>query len=278
MFLLGLDGGGTGCRAALADATGRAIARATAGPANIVTDPQGARGAILAAADAVMDGHCHPDQVCAVLGLAGANFPEAAARIAQGLPFARVQVVQDVQIAVAGALADDDGILAAMGTGSVFAARRGGALRVIGGWGLVLGDEGSGAWIGRALMARALRGLDGFVPLTPLLQRLLDDNGGGAGLAAFAQSARPADFAAVAPLVTDSDDPAAIAVLGAATAEVAAAISLLQQGGPPLPVTFTGGLGPACATHLHDRWQIRPALGDNVAGALHMARHLAEAS
>lgn len=274
MFLLGLDGGGTGCRAALADATGRVIARASAGPANIVTDPQGARAAILAAAGAVMEGHCPPDQVCAVLGLAGANFPKAAARIAQGLPFARVQVVQDVQIAVAGALGDDDGILAAMGTGSVFAVRRADALRVIGGWGLVLGDEGSGAWIGRALMARALRGLDGFVPLTPLLRRLLDDHGGGAGLAAFAQSARPADFAALAPLVTGSDDPAAIAVMEAATVEVAAAIDLLQQGGA-LPVVFTGGLGPTYADRLRGRWPIRAPLGDNVDGALHMARRLA---
>lgn len=275
MFLLGVDGGGTGCRVALADASGRVIARAEAGPANIVTDPDGARAAILTAAQAAMAGHCAADQVCAVLGLAGANFPDAAARAAEGLPFAKAQVVQDVQIAVAGALGDADGILAAMGTGSVFAARQGGALQVIGGWGLVLGDEGSGAWIGRALMARALRGVDGFVPLTPLLQRVLDDHGGGAGLAAYAQSARPVEFAALAPLVSGSDDPAALAVLEAATTEVAAAIDLLQQGGA-LPVVFTGGLGPTYADRLRGRWPIRAPLGDNVEGALHMARQLAE--
>ena len=51
---LGIDGGGTGCRAALADADGRVIGRGEAAAANIWTDPEGALGNILDAARAAM--------------------------------------------------------------------------------------------------------------------------------------------------------------------------------------------------------------------------------
>ena len=64
-------------------------------------------------------------------------------------------------MALKGALGDDDGITAAIGTGSVFGAQRAGAVRMIGGWGFQLGDHGSGAVMGRSLCARALLAHDG---------------------------------------------------------------------------------------------------------------------
>jgi len=65
-------------------------------------------------------------------------------RLRAALPFARIRIETDAVAAAKGALRDEDGIVAALGTGSVFAAQRGGEVRQIGGWGLVLGDEGSG--------------------------------------------------------------------------------------------------------------------------------------
>ncbi len=130
-----------------------------------------------------------------------------------------------------GALRDGDGIVAALGTGSVFARQVGGRMQQIGGWGLHLGDEGSGAWIGRAVLARALRALDGLAERTPLLQALMDEAGGPAGLVTLAAGARPADFARFAPRVIDSDDPAAVAVMAQAEADVAASVAVLQEGG-----------------------------------------------
>ncbi|WP_415183704.1 BadF/BadG/BcrA/BcrD ATPase family protein [Phaeovulum sp.] len=275
MFFLGVDGGGTGCRAALADGAGRIIGRGEGGPANIATNPEAARSNILDAARQALGDHAPEAEVCAVLGLAGANLPERANWLAARLPFGRVSVVSDARIAVKGALGDDDGIVAAVGTGSVFASQRAGQMRIIGGWGFLLGDEGSGAWIGRALLIRALRALDGFVPMTPCLRAVLDERGGAPAVVDFAKTAQPADFAAYAPRIlaeAAAGDTAAQAVISAAADEVTAAVVLLQQEGDTVPVVFLGGLGPTFAVRTRALWPVLPAKGTALDGALWLAR------
>ncbi|MBC7156937.1 MAG: ATPase [Rhodobacteraceae bacterium] len=270
-FHLGVDGGGSGCRAAVADAAGRIVGRGAAGPANIASDPDGAAANILAAARAALAEAGEGAVAAAGLGLAGANAAGAVARLRAALPFARVTIETDAVAATLGALGTADGIVAALGTGSVYGVQRAGRVRQIGGWGLVLGDEGSGAWIGRAVLARALRAVDGFVARTPLLDALLVEFGGPDGIAAFAVTARPADFAALAPRVAAGDDPAAAAVMARATADVARAIDLLQRAGA-LPVVFLGGLGAVHAARLAGRWERREAAGSALDGALMLAR------
>jgi glucosamine kinase len=271
-LFLGIDGGGTGCRAAVADATGRVLARAEAGPANIASDLPGATANILHAADlALTELGVQPTMVRAGLGLAGANAAGVAGQLAAALPFARVRVVTDAVTAVMGALGEGDGIVAAMGTGSVFGVQRCGVVRQIGGRGLAMGDEGSGAWIGRAILARALRAVDGLEEMTPLLRALIDEAGGDDRLVAFSLTARPADYAALVPRVLSAADAAAEVVMQAATDHVAAAVAVLQ-GGQGLPVVFLGGLGPTFAARLAGRWPIRPPLGTALDGALRLAR------
>lgn len=273
-LFLGIDGGGTGCRAAVANAAGIIIGHGEAGPANIASDPEGALANILAAAHAALaavDGAKEATDIRAGLGLAGANASGAADWLAERLPFGRVRIVTDAIAAVKGALGDDDGIVAALGTGSVFARQRAGVIRQIGGWGFVLGDEGSGAALGRMILARCLRAVDGFVAMTPLMSHLIDSHGGPAGVVTFSLSARPVDFAALAPLLIGSADPAALEILDHAAAEVAEAITLLQDA-DPLPVVFLGGLGAAYAARLAGRWPIRAARGTALDGALLLAR------
>lgn len=276
-LFLGIDGGGTGCRAAVADAAGRVLARAEAGPANIASDMAGATVNILKAAEDALAavgaaaGQVRAGQVRAGLGLAGANAAGAAGQLAHSLPFARVQVVTDAVTAVMGALGEADGIVAAMGTGSVFGVQRGGVVRQIGGRGLGLGDEGSGAWIGRAILSRALRAADGLDRGTPLLRALVEEMGGDDRVVAFSLTARPVDYAALVPRVATSDDPAAVAVMQAAEAHVVQAIEVLRAG-QDLPVVFLGGLGPSFAARLAGRWPIREPLGTALDGALMLAR------
>jgi glucosamine kinase len=140
-LFLGVDGGGTGCRVAICDAQGRILARAEAGPANIASAPEAALGNILSASDAVLaqlGGDVPMSRLQAGLGLAGANAAGAGEWLGARLPFARAQIVTDAVTAVKGALGDQDGIVAAIGTGSVFAEQRAGRVRQIGGWGLAL--------------------------------------------------------------------------------------------------------------------------------------------
>ncbi len=270
-LFLGIDGGGTGCRAAVADASGRVLGRSEAGPANIASDPEGAAANILKAAARAVDAAGGGRVVAAGLGLAGANAAGAADRLRDVLPFDRVAVVTDAITAVKGALGAQDGVVAALGTGSVFAVKRGGVIRQIGGRGLVLGDEASGAWIGRAILRRALRALDGLEPMTPLLAGLVQDAGGADAVVAFSLQARPMDFAALAPQVVESDDPAALVVMNEAVADVGAAVAVLQ-GEDGLPVVFLGGLGTVFADRLAKRFVIQAALGTALDGALLLAR------
>lgn len=273
-LFLGIDGGGTGCRAAVADAAGVVLGRAEAGPANIASDPAGAAANILKAAGAAVAAAGGGEVVAAGLGLAGANAAGAADRLRGVLPFRRMAVVTDGITAVKGALGAADGVVAALGTGSVFAVQRGGAIRQVGGRGLVLGDEASGAWIGRALVAAALRAVDGFSPMSPMLEGLLRELDGPEGAVAFSLSARPVDFAALAPRVVDSRDPAAQAIMARAEGDVAEAVALLR-GGDDLPVVFLGGLGTVFATRMAGRFPVRAARGTALDGALMLAREAA---
>jgi len=273
-LFLGIDGGGTGCRAAVADAAGVVLGRGAAGPANIASDPAGAAANILKAADQAVAAAGGGQIAAAGLGLAGANAAGAADQLRRVLPFARLSVVTDGITAVKGALGTGDGVVAALGTGSVFAVQRAGTIRQIGGRGLVLGDEASGAWIGRALLSAALRAVDGFQPMTPLLADTLKEQGGADGVVAFSLRARPADFASLAPRVVDSDDPAARAIMARAEADVVEAVALLR-GSDDLPVVFLGGLGTVFATRLADRFPVQTALGTALDGALMLAREAA---
>ncbi|MFC0200820.1 BadF/BadG/BcrA/BcrD ATPase family protein [Paracoccus rhizosphaerae] len=272
MLYLGIDGGGTGCRAAIADAHGRILGRGSGGPANINSDPQGATVSILAAATAAMvEAGARPRDLCAVLGLAGGGMAQTAAAMQARLPFAQSRVVNDAVTATRGALGRADGILLAVGTGSVLAVQRDGRLRQYGGRGFLMGDEGSGAVLGRTLLGLAMRAGDGFAPDTPLLAGIRDEFGGFEGIIAFGNRATPAEFATLAPRLTGSDDPAARLILDEAAVQLSSAIGVLQDG-QRLPVVCTGGLGPVYEARLQGDWPVRPALGDGVDGALSLAR------
>lgn len=256
---LGMDGGGTGCRAQARLASGVCTAIHTGGPANVYSDPDGAIeriAAVVAAVLAEARGLLPPGvtgAITAVIGLAGASESGAGARLARVLPCDSVTVLGDIDISLSGAFEDEDGIIAAIGTGSVLARQRGGEMRRIGGYGFLLGDEGGGAWIGRAALARSLHARDGLVAGGALAPWAFDRFGDVGGMLAFARAAAPADFAALAPQVVRlaaTGCPLAGAILDDAADHVARAIGALQQGGPILPVAFTGGLGPMLADRL----------------------------
>ncbi len=268
---LGVDGGGSGCRAVLADTQGRVLARAEGGPANINSGHDVAVRNILAVTGAVMaEAGVTPDRVAAGLGLAGGNIGLRKAAVLAALPFARVRVESDGWTAARGALGADDGVVAAFGTGSVFAVQRDGVITLTGGWGWVLGDEGGGAGIGRAVLAALLRAVDGLPPgITPLGQRLLDRLGGPHGVVGFADGAGPADLARLAPEVAAGGDALADLVLDRMQGDILAMLNHLNPKAK-LPLVYLGGLGPL--------WRDRLALpcveprGNALDGALMLAR------
>ena len=133
-----------------------------------------------------------------------------------------------------------------------------------------MGDEGSGAWIGRALLSRALRAVDGFVPMTPLLAEVIAEHERAEGVVTFSLGAKPVDFARFAPRLVGSSDPAALAIMDRASADVAEAVDLLQDG-QALPVVLLGGLGPVYAERLGGLWTLQQSKGTALDGALWLA-------
>jgi glucosamine kinase len=205
-FAIGIDGGGTSCRAAVADRMGTILGIGKAGAANIMSDPEGALANIVASArDAFANAGL--DQAAlqsssVVLGAAGANIGPYGARIQEALPFAKSQVVTDSLIALQGALGRSDGVVGAFGTGSVYGARRGGKVTEIGGWGFIVGDQSSGARLGRDLLELALLAHDGVYSHSAITRIVLDEFAGDPQkIVEFAHVSKPGDFARYAPLV-----------------------------------------------------------------------------
>lgn len=281
-FFLGIDGGGTSCRAAIATASGAIIGRGTSGSANIVSDPDAARkhiveASVSALAQAGLSETVLPT-IPAVIGAAGATLADRAGALGRALPFRQVQVLSDGAIALEGAFGGGDGSVAILGTGTYFLARAQGETTTIGGWGFLIGDGGSGAGIGRAALQETVLALEGIRAATPLCTAIaarFDDSP--AAMVDHAQAATPADFARLAPEVfaaaTDGD-AAALRIIRLAAHQVDEALDRLTVLSGPLPLCLLGGLSTLYAPVLAARHQLRLCApqGDAVEGALHLAR------
>ena len=222
-LVIGIDGGGTSCRAALATADGSIIGRGKSGAANIRTDLTGARASIVEAARlAFLEAGQDPGLMAAtpaLLGLAGSNVGTYRQQLEAILPFRRNVVKSDALIALEGAVGDRDGAIAVLGTGSAYMARTDGELRSIGGWGFMVGDQGSGARIGRDLLEETLLAYDGIAEASDLTRAMLAVfRNEPRDVVEFTTTAKPGDFGGFAPMVFDhaakgdavaGEDPAA---------------------------------------------------------------------
>jgi glucosamine kinase len=281
-LFLGIDGGGTQCRARLADRAGRILGEGVAGPANIRRGLEASLAAVLVAArQCLAEAGLSPEALGwtdACLALAGASEPpELAAARARRLPFRHTLITTDAHAACVGAHRGRDGGVVIAGTGSVgWAILRGKQYRV-GGWGLALSDEGSGAWLGREAMRRVLWAHDGRIAWSGLLTRLFEGfDSDPHAIVRWAAAARPGDFGRLAPAVVEHmarDDPAAIELIQQAARHVDALTARLIVLGAER-VALVGGLAPYLEPRLARetrRHLVAPA-GDALAGALQLAR------
>ncbi|MFW2588664.1 BadF/BadG/BcrA/BcrD ATPase family protein [Sagittula sp. SSi028] len=274
---IGVDGGGSGCRAAVGLGDAAPVGFGAAGPANVFSDFDGAIGNVRSAiGQAVAQAGVAPNASATArvhLGLAGVLDAAMAQRVAQALG-GDPRVTDDRPTMLAGALGGGEGALAAIGTGSFVARRCGGDLRAVGGWGLVLSDEASGAWLGRALLAETLAAQDGMVGATALTRDTLAHFGTPSDVVAFAASAAPHAFAVFAPSVVaaaQAGDVTAVRLMtrGADWIEQA----LLATGADPAePLCLTGGLGTAYVDYLTKPWHLADPIGTALDGALILAR------
>ncbi|MCX6030677.1 MAG: N-acetylglucosamine kinase [Chloroflexi bacterium] len=243
-LLIGIDGGGSKTVALLANADLHILGRGVAGPSNyqgIGADAaQAALGAAIAAA--FTDAGLAPQPVAALcLGLAGMDRPADrdlfAGWAGRVLPDARATFVNDAELVLAAGTPGGWGVALICGTGSIAIGRdAAGRTARAGGWGYLLGDEGSGYAIGLAALRAVMCAYDGRGPRTVLTQAVLARWELAAPPAlvpkVYQGRARPGDIAALATLVESAaagGDETARRILNEAGLALALAVGAVVQ-------------------------------------------------
>ena len=252
-LVLGLDGGGSKTIVALADRNG-AVMALRRGPG---LDPYGNAQwrEDLAGLVAKIDvGHGRLER--AVLGLS-CHTESAAVSAEQTVCAERlfavpVDTLNDVHVAFEGALAARAGVLALAGTGSMTWAGDGRGLhRRAGGWGDLVGDEGSGYWLGREALGETTRVLDGRSRADAFAEAVLARIGvGGADLIGwiYGLENRRAAIAALAVVVDElaaAGDPTAGALMTRAAEHLVAQVEAAWRSvgsSAPLAWSYAGSL------------------------------------
>jgi glucosamine kinase len=282
LYLIGIDGGGTGTRARLTLNDGRILAQGEAGPSSLSQGVEQAWQHVQQAiAQAFADAHLplpYPTECALGLGLAGAISPARAEAFLQSAPpYALLALESDGATSLRGAHAGHPGAVLAFGTGSVGEAVQANGRKVsVGGWGFPSGDEGSGAWLGLRAVQVAQQALDGRRLAGALAQAVWQATGiGRESLLEWCGSAGQRAYASLAPLVFECAevDPAANRLLQDA---VSAVIQMAQalDASSQLPLVITGSIGkrllPLLPHELLDRCV--PPAGDSADGALQLVR------
>lgn len=276
-----IDGGGTGTRLRALGADGTPLAEATAGPSSLTLGVEQAWRNVSTGLDGLRAATgSELTNARLVCGLAGGRSPKRQAefRALGGQTCADIVIVTDGFASLLGAHDGRPGVVLAVGTGvAAYALGQDGRVSSASAWGFVIGDEGSGAWIGRRAVSLLSRQMDGRLTdrstlLDALRTRIGPDFN---GVQTWLAGANATTFATLAPLVIDAaadGDPIAAGIMAEATAELELAIRAIDDGGP---ISLLGGLGPIFAPRLSDPLAARltPAKGTALDGLALMARH-----
>lgn len=183
-YYLGVDGGGTNCRVRLANEHLETLAEVKNGRSNLQID--GGEPAYKAISDGARDvfkaaglDFAEAANTYACFGMAGGRMDSARDGFAaRSWPFEGVKVYDDIDIAHAGALGGEEGGVVIIGTGSAAMSIVGGKRHQAGGWGFHIGDQMSGAILGRELVRYTVEANDGMVEASPLTQAITAALGG----------------------------------------------------------------------------------------------------
>ena len=293
----GVDGGGTRTTVGLADADGRELLR-IAGSAGLV-DPREPLASAATVAALVREA---ADQagvqiplagLCA--GIAGVNHRDTREAVEAALRHSgvatHVSVITDGEIALDGALGEGPGIMLLAGTGSVAHARApDGRFERCGGWGMYLGDEGSGYDIGRSALVAVVRAADGRGEETGLAEAVMErlDVTEFDALPPWIGRSSKSEVAALATEVVrlaEGGDAVAGEILARAARELVLHVEALVRRLGPWPgsprVVLYGGvlrsdyirelIGAELARRVPEA-KLVPTAGDAVSGALRHAR------
>ncbi len=258
MYFMGIDGGGTSLRVVIVDGDLNIVVHKHnegVNPSQLGRELSAQRIRETVSAALVES----PGIVAAcALGIAGAADSHSGdwlkTLLPDLLPQALIIPSSDLEIALVGAHGKAHGILLLAGTGSAALGIDRQRNRIlVGGWGYLVDDLGSGYWIGSQAMQHTVQVLDGRLPPDALSDAVLQqiDCHDRAALTHWlyrSEGPAPSRIAALAALVLDiaeQHNEAAIEILDAAADHLADMVTALHRQlvvAPPLPVCFAGGL------------------------------------
>jgi glucosamine kinase len=285
-LFLGVDGGGTGCRARIETAQGTIVGAGVSGPATTRLGIDKAWASVETAFNgAIEEAGLNAEVVRTIhagVGLAGVGRKGALeALMARPHPFASITFVSDGLIACFGAHSGNDGGIVIVGTGSIGLARLNGSDIRVGGYGFPISDEGSGADLGLYAVRVALRALDGRSEASALTREIMARfQNDPMEAVAWMDSATATTYATFAPLVmrhADQGDPVGRRIVKGAAEQIDGLVRRLIEQGVPR-VALIGGLSSAIEAWLAPdvRRRLKPPDGDAVSGALYLARQAAK--
>jgi len=281
-LFVGVDGGGTGCRARIESANGELLGTGIAGPAALRLGIDRALGEVEKACRAALDEAGLPPDALksahAAMGLAGVGRKGALEELEQRPhPFRSIVYVNDANIACIGAHAGRDGGIVIVGTGSVGYAVVGDREARVGGYGFPISDEGSGADLGLHAIRLALRAYDERALVSSLTRDVMARfHNDPFDAVAWMDRATATDYATFAPLVmrhADTGDPVARRIVRDAGEQIDELVRRLFECGATR-IALLGGLASSMQPWLSPDVQRRlvPVEGDAVDGALLLAR------
>lgn len=240
MYFVGIDGGGTSCRARIKDAQGNFLGEAKTGSANIML---GAETAMTSIIDAItlaagQAGLSQQDFSSMHVGLALAGAEHKAswqAFMSLLHPFASMTLNTDAYGACLGAHNGKDGAIMIAGTGSCGIYLKGLEQHVVGGREFPISDQGSGAVMGLHLIQQVLLAQDGIREKTPLAEHVMAhfendvDN-----VVAWSKQALPRDYGQFSPAIfqyAQRGDELAIEMLKQTAADIEMFLVALNKRG-----------------------------------------------
>jgi glucosamine kinase len=279
---LGIDGGGTSCRARIEDERGAVLGEGTSGPATTRLGTDVAWRSIMRACEAAAEraSLARRDfaRMRAGIGLAGLTRRGAEAALQEiAHPFASVRFISDGLAACLGAHGGADGAIVVAGTGSIGVGLIAGREIRFGGHGFPISDEGSGADIGLQAIRLALRAVDGRGEASPLLIEVLSAfDHDPTQAVAWSEQATATDFATFAPIVlrhASQGDPIGRRIVERAADAIGDLLDMFLSRGIER-LSLVGGLASAITPWLTPdlRVRLKPPDGDGMSGALLVAR------
>ncbi len=248
-YYIGIDGGGTNCRARLNNSDGKNIGSGESGPTNIRLGIDNAWKQINSAISLCLKQAGLGEEVLSNtsvgMGLAGISSLEDIEQFSQFAPkFGALHLTSDAHIACLGAFGGENGAILISGTGSIGYALIDGRPHSIGGWGFELSDEGSAAALGRSALRTSLAAYDKIDPSSELTEAMMRKFGGHpVDIVKWVNTAKPKDYGALAPMVLDyaeNGDAVAVQLATNIAIDLGRIIARLHELGAPKICLFGG--------------------------------------